>query len=231
MRHLSLRSKGLRTEEARLRDKTSISAGSGMTNPFSSSSAAGFTTVNAILRKLQRYALLTLTYLILIRCSRPQSERLILLNRISAFVATRPCARYPLFIRVARHERAHLVATFDTIAGALFWHRRPKYTPRPPRAVRNAFLVRICPPYCPLQLDRDAEAEKGSGRGKDVPPCPICYEPFSEQALAARFTCCRHLFHASCLHKWLLDQSDTCPMCRVELHPLNFILENKLTCH
>lgn len=231
MRILSLRSQGLRTEETRTRDKGPLIMDSGIGDILTHSYAAGFTTTNAILRKLQRYAILTLTYLILVRCSRPQSERLILLNRIAAFVATRPCARHPLFIRVARHERAHLVATFDTIAGAMFWHRRPKYTPRPPHAVRHAFLVRTCPPYCALEVSPDAEIEKESEREKDIPPCPICYEPFSQRALAARFTCCRHVFHASCLYKWLLDQSDTCPMCRIELHPLNLILENKLTCH
>lgn len=229
MRHLSVRSKGLRTEEMRARSKALQSIGCEASTLLAHSSAAGFTTINAILRKLQRYALLTLMYLILLRQSRPQSERTILLNRIGAFVATRPCAPHPLFVRVARHERAHLIATFDTIAGALFWHRRPKYTPRPPRAVRNAFLARTFPPYCPHHARLDEEV-RDDVQGKESMPCPICYEPFSQQALAARFTCCNHEFHASCLHKWLLDQSDTCPMCRVELHPLSCILDNKLSC-
>jgi len=51
---------------------------------------------------------------------------------------------------------------------------------------------------------------------KNADVCPICYQAMS----AAKITRCRHLFHNSCLKKWLQKQ-DSCPMCLEPLHKVD----------
>lgn len=42
--------------------------------------------------------------------------------------------------------------------------------------------------------------------------CAICYQAMSSSSSTVRVTFCRHLFHGSCLRKWLYVQ-EKCPMC------------------
>uniref|UniRef100_H2YTI1 RING-type domain-containing protein n=1 Tax=Ciona savignyi TaxID=51511 RepID=H2YTI1_CIOSA len=42
--------------------------------------------------------------------------------------------------------------------------------------------------------------------------CSICYQEFSNEFGDVRITNCEHLFHSTCLRKWLYIQ-DACPMC------------------
>jgi hypothetical protein len=54
--------------------------------------------------------------------------------------------------------------------------------------------------------------------GPDRPSCcPICLNNYeSNDLVAGASKCCRHVFHKSCLVRWLRNQS-SCPYCRQEL--------------
>lgn len=54
--------------------------------------------------------------------------------------------------------------------------------------------------------------------------CAICYQSMNETG-SVRVTRCRHLFHGSCLRKWLYVQ-EKCPMCSA---PINLILAEETT--
>lgn len=43
--------------------------------------------------------------------------------------------------------------------------------------------------------------------------CPICLNSFKYRELA-RTLPCEHVFHKKCVDKWLLNQSEACPICR-----------------
>jgi len=51
---------------------------------------------------------------------------------------------------------------------------------------------------------------------KNADVCPICYQAMT----TAKLTRCRHMFHNSCLKKWLHKQ-DSCPMCLELLHKVD----------
>lgn len=49
--------------------------------------------------------------------------------------------------------------------------------------------------------------------------CSICYQEFGAGNGEVRITRCRHMFHSSCLRKWIFIQ-DSCPMCDRALFPV-----------
>ncbi|KAL6705806.1 hypothetical protein ACN47E_006444 [Coniothyrium glycines] len=49
--------------------------------------------------------------------------------------------------------------------------------------------------------------------------CSICTEDF-EMGQDLRVLPCDHKFHPECVDPWLLNVSGTCPLCRVDLHPV-----------
>ncbi|KAF2678411.1 hypothetical protein K458DRAFT_376713 [Lentithecium fluviatile CBS 122367] len=50
--------------------------------------------------------------------------------------------------------------------------------------------------------------------------CSICTEDF-EKGQDIRVLPCNHKFHPDCVDPWLLNVSGTCPLCRVDLRPVN----------
>jgi hypothetical protein len=46
--------------------------------------------------------------------------------------------------------------------------------------------------------------------------CLICIDDFIEEDDIVKTKCC-HLFHYNCLKKWLCDESNKCPVCRIEI--------------
>lgn len=50
--------------------------------------------------------------------------------------------------------------------------------------------------------------------------CPICLDTVSNICLCRRLPC-NHVFHPHCIDNWLLESSDTCPICRKKVK--NFI--------
>lgn len=47
--------------------------------------------------------------------------------------------------------------------------------------------------------------------------CPICLLKFVDQEDVRRLPCF-HLFHTECVDKWLLDQKEVCPNCRMNIN-------------
>lgn len=43
--------------------------------------------------------------------------------------------------------------------------------------------------------------------------CAVCLDEYGEEQTSLQLPC-SHLFHSSCVLKWLLDKSQTCPLCR-----------------
>lgn len=73
----------------------------------------------------------------------------------------------------------------------------------------NSFLLRREAARRIHSLPRATEAQLAS-RAHDV--CPVCYSSMQ----SACVTPCSHLFHASCLRKWLYVQ-DRCPLCSAQV--------------
>ncbi|KAL5747531.1 hypothetical protein ACOSQ2_024828 [Xanthoceras sorbifolium] len=49
--------------------------------------------------------------------------------------------------------------------------------------------------------------------------CAVCLYEFEEQDEIRRLTNCRHIFHRSCLDRWMGYDQKTCPLCRTPLIP------------
>ena len=50
--------------------------------------------------------------------------------------------------------------------------------------------------------------------------CSICTEDFN-RGEEVRLLPCNHKFHPECVDPWLLNVSGTCPLCRVDLRPMD----------
>lgn len=151
---------------------------------------ACLTTINAKLRKLKRFALLTLVFTILSHNEDPLPERAALKQRVATFLAGRCCPSNPSVGGVVRHEAAHFLVAFDQAVANLYWHQRPPYLENIPLFIRVSFLTSLLPRFqvvFPL--------------ARDMQDCPICCEAFQYGCVATRFTACCHAFHAACLDK------------------------------
>ncbi|XP_050226542.1 brassinosteroid-responsive RING protein 1-like [Mercurialis annua] len=49
--------------------------------------------------------------------------------------------------------------------------------------------------------------------------CAVCLVEFEDQDEIRRLTNCRHIFHKSCLDKWVGYDQKTCPLCRTPVIP------------
>lgn len=47
--------------------------------------------------------------------------------------------------------------------------------------------------------------------------CPICIKKFKSNSKVLVLDC-KHIFHKKCLSTWLITKSNTCPMCKQEVH-------------
>ena len=55
----------------------------------------------------------------------------------------------------------------------------------------------------------------------DINECLICIENFEEDEDIIKIKC-NHIFHKDCIRKWLCNESNKCPICRIEIdkgHP------------
>ncbi|XP_010553533.1 PREDICTED: E3 ubiquitin-protein ligase RHA1B-like [Tarenaya hassleriana] len=58
----------------------------------------------------------------------------------------------------------------------------------------------------------------GSGSGSEC--CAVCLYEFEGEDEIRRLTNCRHIFHRSCLDRWMMDYNQmTCPLCRTQFIP------------
>ncbi|CAK9156599.1 unnamed protein product [Ilex paraguariensis] len=49
--------------------------------------------------------------------------------------------------------------------------------------------------------------------------CAVCLYEFDGDDEIRRLTNCRHIFHRSCLDRWMDHNQDTCPLCRTPFIP------------
>ncbi|KAJ0048896.1 hypothetical protein Pint_15122 [Pistacia integerrima] len=49
--------------------------------------------------------------------------------------------------------------------------------------------------------------------------CAVCLYEFEDQDEIRRLTNCRHIFHRSCLDRWMGYDQKTCPLCRTPFIP------------
>ncbi|KAI3887671.1 hypothetical protein MKX03_010193 [Papaver bracteatum] len=56
--------------------------------------------------------------------------------------------------------------------------------------------------------------------GHDQNSCAICLCEYESQEKIKPLMNCRHIFQASCLDRWIIDNQSTCPLCRTSLIPL-----------
>lgn len=49
-----------------------------------------------------------------------------------------------------------------------------------------------------------------------ITECPICFDKFEEDNKVVILQC-KHYFHYNCIKKWLLEENNTCPICRKEV--------------
>ncbi|KAB2001839.1 hypothetical protein ES319_D11G023000v1 [Gossypium barbadense] len=49
--------------------------------------------------------------------------------------------------------------------------------------------------------------------------CSVCFKDFETEDEIWRLTNCQHIFHRSCLNRWMGYDQKTCPLCRLSLVP------------
>jgi hypothetical protein len=65
--------------------------------------------------------------------------------------------------------------------------------------------------YESLYVDEFKNIKKES----EIDTCPICLEKFIDTD-KLKILPCKHFFHIKCIEPWLLSQSHTCPLCRID---------------
>ncbi|OVA13970.1 zinc finger protein [Macleaya cordata] len=55
--------------------------------------------------------------------------------------------------------------------------------------------------------------------GETPDSCAVCLYEFESQEEIRRLTNCRHIFHRSCLDRWMDHDQKTCPLCRTPFIP------------
>ncbi|KAI3906140.1 hypothetical protein MKW92_004138 [Papaver armeniacum] len=53
----------------------------------------------------------------------------------------------------------------------------------------------------------------------DQDSCAICLCEYEDQDEIRPLMNCRHIFHGSCLNRWMINNQTTCPLCRTSLVP------------
>lgn len=152
--------------------------------------APSLITLNAMIRRVKAHIVLTLMHIVRSHGGESRVERRIVSERVNAFVGNRAAACEPEFRCAMRFELAHLHNTFDRAIVNVYGHQRPAHLLCVPSFVRAAFLAQALPRFI-----------IGNPVPGDMTLCPICYDPFTCGAVAARFTVCQHPFHAACVDK------------------------------
>ncbi|KAK9276936.1 hypothetical protein L1049_006474 [Liquidambar formosana] len=62
-------------------------------------------------------------------------------------------------------------------------------------------------------------SECAVGEGDPPESCAVCLYEFEGEDEIRRLTNCRHIFHRSCLDRWMDCDQKTCPLCRTPFIP------------
>ena len=55
---------------------------------------------------------------------------------------------------------------------------------------------------------------------KDQTICSICLSNYENEEMVSYLNTCNHLFHTTCINKWLTDFNHKCPVCRLSANPV-----------
>ncbi|KAK9671194.1 hypothetical protein RND81_12G012600 [Saponaria officinalis] len=78
------------------------------------------------------------------------------------------------------------------------------------RDIRVENLIEVTPT---LEILEDAEDDRVNQSNASDTTCSICLERLTSDKKSVQITCCKHIFHSSCLFEWLL-MKHSCPCCR-----------------
>jgi hypothetical protein len=100
-----------------------------------------------------------------------------------------------------RNQRTFTISIFDFI-------RQPDLEPvRVTIPKRNDFLLDFkYSSSIPLKIE-------------DQKTCTICLHGYEKETYASMIKTCGHLFHKSCINKWLTEYNHKCPVCRKSADP------------
>ena len=90
------------------------------------------------------------------------------------------------------------------------------YQYQPSCASISATLIRE---MLPATRFGDVLAESGAEAGRVPESCAVCLYEFEEHDEIRRLRNCPHIFHRSCVDRWIDHDRKTCPLCRTSLIP------------
>lgn len=79
-----------------------------------------------------------------------------------------------------------------------------------PRSVSAALIRELLPVVKFSDLAEDVEPPEN---------CAVCLYDFCGEDEIRRLTNCRHIFHRSCVDRWMDHDQKTCPLCRTQFIP------------
>ncbi|GFZ06808.1 brassinosteroid-responsive RING-H2 [Actinidia rufa] len=89
----------------------------------------------------------------------------------------------------------------------------PENPDSPENPILSAVLIREL-----LPVMRFEEVVAGGGGGGDE-SCTVCLYEFEAGEEIRWLTNCRHIFHRSCVDRWMDHDRNTCPLCRTPFVP------------
>ncbi|KAL5160615.1 RING-H2 finger protein ATL52 [Glycine soja] len=94
---------------------------------------------------------------------------------------------------------------------------------RKPHTCRHIFhtscIDQVNSPNSRVALDENDRIIKAA-EGTNQTECVICLTSFEEEESVRKLHTCRHIFHTSCIDKWLGSHSG-CPLCRTQIDKVN----------
>ncbi|KAH6761049.1 brassinosteroid-responsive RING-H2 [Perilla frutescens var. hirtella] len=79
-----------------------------------------------------------------------------------------------------------------------------------PRSVSAALIRELLPVVKFSDLEEDLDPPEN---------CAVCLYEFGGEDEIRRLTNCRHIFHRSCVDRWMDHDQKTCPLCRTQFIP------------
>ncbi|CAH2080688.1 unnamed protein product [Thlaspi arvense] len=70
--------------------------------------------------------------------------------------------------------------------------------------------------YSPEEIQKSLPGANYTGGGSSEKECAVCLENFAAGDWCRSLPACRHMFHASCVDKWLVKAAN-CPVCRTRV--------------
>ncbi|XP_077247573.1 brassinosteroid-responsive RING-H2 [Tasmannia lanceolata] len=114
------------------------------------------------------------------------------------------------FVRKLIHMLFKLVGLGDFLDSDTVWPEYSYYDQTPEFQSVSAMLIREILPVVKFE-------DLSSGETPDS--CAVCLYEFEGAEEIRRLTNCRHIFHRSCLDRWLDHDQKTCPLCRTPFIP------------